>query len=75
MKGLNSSDSDDSVNDTELDDKPPISSTSSMAQLESFDELITAQCCFFIPPENIRKLKGFLMFLEGIGKQHKTVMD
>ena len=33
----NPSDSDDSVNDTELDDKPPISSTLSMAQLESFD--------------------------------------
>ena len=33
----NPSDSDDNVNDTELDDKPPVSLTSSMAQLESFD--------------------------------------
>ena len=29
---------------------------------------------FFIPPEKIRKPKGFLMFSEGIEKQHRTVM-
>ena len=28
-------------------------------------------CCFSIPPENIRKPKGFLMFSGGIGKQHR----
>ena len=31
---------------------------------------MTAQCCFSIPPENIRKPLGFLMFSGGIEKQH-----
>ena len=30
--------------------------------------------CFSIPPENIRKPKGFLMFSGGIEKQHRAVM-
>ena len=38
-------------------------------------ETITARCYFFILPENIRKLKGFLMFSEGIGKQHRAVIS
>ena len=33
-----------------------------------FIKPITAWCCFSIPPENIRKPKGFLMFSEGIEK-------
>ena len=32
------------------------------------------QCCFSIPPENIRKALGFPMFSGGIEKQHRTVM-
>ena len=35
---------------------------------------IAAQCCFSIPPENIRKPKGFLTFSGGIEKQHRAVM-
>ena len=31
---------------------------------------ITARYCLSIPPENIRKPLGFLMFLRGIDKQH-----
>ena len=31
-------------------------------------------CCFFIPPVNTRKHLGFLMFSEGIEKQHPSVM-
>ena len=30
---------------------------------------------FFIPPENITKPKGFLMFSGGIEKQHRAVMS
>ena len=30
---------------------------------------------FSIPPENIRKPKGFLMFSGGIEKQHRAVMS
>ena len=33
-----------------------------------FIKPITAWCCFSIPPENIRKPKGFLMFSGGIEK-------
>ena len=29
---------------------------------------IAARCCFSIPPENIRKPKGFFMFSGGIDK-------
>ena len=36
--------------------------------------LITARYCLSIPPENIRKPLGFLMFPEGIDKQYRTVM-
>ena len=35
---------------------------------------MTAQCCFFIASENIRKPLGFLMFSGAIEKQHWTVM-
>ena len=35
---------------------------------------ITARCRFSIPSENIRKPKGFLIFSEGIEKQHRAVM-
>ena len=35
---------------------------------------ITAQCCFSITPENVRKPLGFLMFSGGIEKQHRAVM-
>ena len=34
----------------------------------------TAWCWLSIPPENIRKPKGFLMFSEGIDKQYWAVM-
>ena len=36
--------------------------------------LITARCCSAITPENMRKSKDFLMFSEGIDKQHRTIM-
>ena len=29
---------------------------------------------FYIPPENIRKTEGFLMFSGGIEKEHKSIM-
>ena len=35
---------------------------------------ITARCCFSIPPENIRKPKGFIFFSGCIEKQHRAVM-
>ena len=35
---------------------------------------MTARCCLSIPPENIRKPLGFLMFSGGIDKQHQAVM-
>ena len=35
---------------------------------------ITARSCLSIPPENIRKPKGFLLFSGGIDKQHQAVM-
>ena len=35
---------------------------------------ITTRCYFSIHLENIRKPKGFLMFSEGIEKQHRTEM-
>ena len=31
-------------------------------------------CCFAIPPENIRKPEGFLMFSGGIEKQHGAII-
>ena len=31
------------------------------------------RCCLSIPPENIRKPLGFLMFSRGIDKQHRAV--
>ena len=37
-------------------------------------QALTARCCFSIPPENIRKPLGFLMFSGGIKKQHRAVM-
>ena len=39
-----------------------------------FAQPITARCCLSIPPENIRKPKGFLVFSGGIDKQHRAVM-
>ena len=35
----------------------------------------TVRCYFSIPPENIRKPTGFLMFSVGIEKQHRVVMN
>ena len=35
---------------------------------------IPARCCFSIPPENIRKPVGFLIFSVGIEKEHWVVM-
>ena len=35
---------------------------------------ITARCCLSIPPENIKKPLGFLMFSRDIDKQNWTVM-
>ena len=32
-----------------------------------------SRCCFFIPPENIRKVLDFLTFSGGIEKQHRAV--
>ena len=40
----------------------------------SCSEPVTARCCVSIPPENIRKPLGFLMFSGGIEKQHRAVM-
>ena len=31
-------------------------------------------CCFSIPPKNIRKPLGFMLFSGGIEKQHRAVM-
>ena len=42
--------------------------------LVNFNPLHTAQCCLSVPPENIRKPLGFLIFLGGIDKQHRAVM-
>ena len=42
---------------------------------DHYDSLpITARCCFPIPPENIGKLLGFLMFSGGIEKEHRAAM-
>ena len=41
---------------------------------EKMSYSITAWCCFSIPPKNIRKSYGFLMFSGGIEKQHQAVM-
>ena len=38
-------------------------------------EPITTLRCLSIPPENIRKPKGFMIFSGGIDKQHRAVMD
>ena len=35
----------------------------------------TARCCFSIPPENLRKPLGFLMFSVSINKQHRTFLS
>ena len=43
---------------------------------------MTTRCCLsksfypvvFIPPENTRKPKGFVMFLDNIDKQHRAVI-
>ena len=37
-------------------------------------EPITVRCCFPIPPENIRKPLGFLMFSGGIEKHDRAIM-
>ena len=39
-----------------------------------FAKPITAQYCFSIPSENIRKPLGFLMFSGGIEEQHRALM-
>ena len=67
----NSSDSDDSANNTEFDDKPvcPHQWPSQSVLINS----LQLGVAFFIPPEN-RKLKDFLVFLGGIGKQHRAVI-
>ena len=36
---------------------------------------ITDRCCFFIPPENIRKPLDFLIFSGCVEKQHRAVMS
>ena len=43
-------------------------------ELNFMNQPITAQCCFSIPPENIKKPLGFLMFSGGIEKPHGAVM-
>ena len=40
-----------------------------------FSQAIKAQFRLSIPPENIKKPKGFLMFLGDIDKQHRATMD
>ena len=35
---------------------------------------ITAWCFLYVPPKNIRKIEGFLMFSGGIDKQHSAVI-
>ena len=39
-----------------------------------FNLLQLGGCCFSVPPENIRKNLGFLMFSEGIEKPHRAAM-
>ena len=54
--------------------------TSSSAGVQQYEDMIrikipiTVRCCFSVPPENIGKPKGFLMFSGGIEKQHGDVM-
>ena len=36
---------------------------------------MTARWCFSIPPENIIKPKGLLMFSGGIENQHRNLMS
>ena len=44
------------------------------AATRKFVQPIAVRCWLSIPRENIRKRKGFLMFSEGIEKQHPAVM-
>ena len=37
-------------------------------------EDLSGRCCLFIPPENIRKPKGFMTISGGTDKQHGAVM-
>ena len=45
-----------------------------VSQLWRNDEPVKVWCCLSIPPENSRKLKGFLMFSGHIDKQNRAVM-
>ena len=43
------------------------------AFMVNLNKPIIVWCCLSIPPENIRKPKGFLMFSGGADKQHQVV--
>ena len=49
--------------------------TSSFCRAPCSLRSVSSPCCFSMPPENIRKPKGFLMFSGGIEKQHQAVMS